>query len=279
MGKQFLTTLLVLLLVSPQADLAAKGRHNHSHGNHHKYMGFPHATKSQLKWLKQAVSDINARIDALQDGDLPPDLAATLGDLKTAVDSNSSDLSMALDEIIDIMSAIDSIIARISALEESGSEPPDAQKLIYSGHFINRNTPATGSQLVEDWVQFREDAGVINSDGSPPSYSSIEIRGSVGVGVSCSDPDTATAIANALSNGGPGEFNCENRWWNVGTVGIGGIELNAGSFQGVTGNCLQEASVRPLIGSSNWGGIGFTCVAPSQTLEVILTPTAASTIP
>jgi len=164
---------------------------------------------------------------------------------------------------------INSIIDRISVLEASGPEPPDGEKLVFSGHFIMGITPAVGSQLVLDWLDFTSKA--------IGDYTSIEIRGSAGGGVSCSDSETATAIAHALSSGLRDTlftFNCENRVWNVGPgnpmTGGGGIELNAGSIT-ETGTCLEEASVRPLMGNSNWGGIGLTCVAPSQTLEVILT--------
>jgi len=301
MEKHFITALLVLILLAPQSGLEAKSRHHgvkerdhdaeerdHENKNryhksknryhkskkrHHssrKFFRFARSTKAELELLKQSIAEINAKMGALEpQSQLPADLAALLVPLQTAIDGNSSDATMALDEIIDIMTEIGLIIDRISALEKSGPEPPDGEKLVFSGHFILKETP--DAQLVQDWLDFRSNASGV--------YTSIEIRGSVGGGVSCSDPVTATAIANALNSGQTATFNCENRMWNVGPGnplnGKGGIELNAGSvlLDSVppTGNCLEEASVRPLMGNSNWGGIGLTCVAPSQTLEVILT--------
>ena len=294
MEKHFITALLVVILLAPQTGLEAKSR---SHGvkerdheaqerddeakkpnrskrysRYKKYIKkyrHSHATKVELEFLKQSIAEINAKMDALEpQGQLPAVLAEKLDALQPVIDGNSSDVTMALDDIIEIMMDIDSIIARISALE-LGPEPPDGEKLVFSGHFIGKKTP--DSLLMQDWLEFRS-----NASGY---YTSIEIRGSAGGGVSCSDPDTATAIANALNSGLTYTINCENRMWNVGPgnprTGGGGIELNAGSVRldsvPPTGNCLEEASVRPLMGNSNWGGIGFTCVAPSQTLEVILT--------
>ena len=303
MEKQILTALLVLVLVAPQTGLEAKSRHHgvkerdhdaeeryHKSKNryhkakkrHHssrKFFRFARATKAELELLKQAISEINAKMDELEpQSQLPAILAADLVALQRAINgntsaigANTSEITMALDEIIEIMVDIDSIIARISALE-SGPEPPDGEKLVFSGHFMSKKTPTKDSQLVLDWLEFRSIVSLYIANGG--LYTSIEIRGSVGGGVSCFDPDTATAIANALNSGLTYTINCENRVWNVGPgnprTGGGGIELNAGSNTG-TGTCLQEASVRPLMGNSNWGGIGFTCVAPSQTLEVILT--------
>jgi len=250
MEKIILTTLLAIFLLAPQAGIQAAGDQQSLHGK-------------PFREFDERISNINRRVEALelQLGELPPDLAESLKFLQLTVDDNSSDISMNYDAITIIMMEIESILDRLTALEKSG-EPPDAEKLVYSGHFIMRDTPAKDSQLVRDWLEFRRNA--------TERFTSIEIRGSAGAGVSCSDPETATAIANALSSGRTDTFKCENRLWNVGTAGIGGIELNAGSIEG-TDTCSEEASVRPLNGNSNWGGIGFTCVAPSQTLEVILT--------
>jgi len=251
MEKYFITALLVLILLAPQSGLEAKSRHHgvkerdhdaeerdHEDKNryhkskkrHHKskkrhhssrkFFRFARATKAELELLKQSIveinaktiAEINAKMDALEpQSQLPADLAAQLVPLQTAIDGNSSDVTMALDDIIEIMMYIDSmdidsIIARISALEKSGPEPPDGEKLVFSGHFILKETP--DAQLVQDWFDFRSNASGV--------YTSIEIRGSAGGGVSCSDPVTATDIANALSSGQTATFNCENRMWNVG---------------------------------------------------------------
>ncbi len=162
---------------------------------------------------------------------------------------------------------IDDLEDRIIALELS--DPPTTGTVVYSGLFIGGQTP-DDDPLVQAWIQFRKDA--------TGSFSSIEIKNSFNGSVKCADSAAATLIANELNEhvsvpGSIRSFTCQDKIWNVGTlVGIVGnsVELNVGSVERVN-SCSADATVRPGIGNPNWGGIGITCNAPSQTLEVILT--------
>jgi len=293
MGKQFLTTLLVFLLVAPLAQLEAKGRHRH--GNPHKFMGFPHSNKAEIKTINQAISDINTRIDALElQGDLPSNLAEKLDALQLAIDDNSSDIFSILGDITTILEdikgisengsrldelkltvadlslklaaltlTVDALDLRISALEQS--TPPSVSEHVFSGDFFQGVAPVDDTQLA--WNQF-----IGNATGE---FTSIEISNSLGGSVICSDPLVSTNIANALNSfvtGAPlEEFNCGvNQEWSVGDEFGSGVTLHAGPTTAVSG-CDDGATVRPLIGNDNWGGIGITCNAPTQILEVILT--------
>lgn len=232
-----------------------------------QYLESQFVSKEEFSKLNQAIDDLNKSVEAMETklANIPPDIALSLADLEKAVEDNTSDMSLVLGDVERILIEIESVLSRISELEQSISIPPISENIVFSGHFIRGVVPSNASELGLSWIDFKNNANGL--------FSGVEISGSFGKGVSCSDPDTATAIANGLNSyvlGAPTEtFNCENRVWNVGTCG-NGVELNAGSLEGAC-NCNQEASVRPLTNNANWGGIGITCGAPSQTLEVILT--------
>ena len=152
---------------------------------------------------------------------------------------------------------------RIAALEQS--DPPSVSEHVFSGVFSQGFAPTEDTELA--WNQF-----VGNITGE---FTSIEIKNSFGKSALCSDPLVSTNIANALNSFVPGAaleaFNCGvNQEWSVGDDFGVGITLHAGPTTAVSG-CDDGATVRPLIGSRNWGGIDITCNARSQTLEVILT--------
>ncbi len=102
-------------------------------------------------------------------------------------------------------------------------------------------------------------------------YTGFNISGSLNpTGFTCTSPVVATAVATALRNGTAITQTSDGHTWYVGTCGSScgpGIELSVD--QGVCA-CGSVCSVRPDIGAtnSNWGGIGTTCSAPSQTLIV-----------
>lgn len=244
MKKLILISLISISLFTSFAAAGARNSHNFHHGK-------PFAS------LHQRIADIKEELEALklQIGDLPPDLAA--------IDENTSDITEILNDITEIyiqLGQLEQLDERIKKLEQSGSEPPAAEIVIFSGHFVGGSIST--EQSSQDWLNFRASA--------TGNFSSIAIRGSAGAGVSCSDTDGATTLAEMLNEGTEGNISCENRIWNVGNSGSGTIELNAGSLNEV-GRCSQEATVRPRINNRNWGGIGVSCSAPSQTLEVILT--------
>ena len=63
---------------------------------------------------------------------------------------------------------------------------------------------------------------------------------------------------------------CNGLYWTVGRCGWGN-EISA--FPVSTKDCQCRTDgyvVRPLISNKNWGGVGKSCGAPSQTLQVIL---------
>jgi len=310
MVKIIITTLLAFLLLAPQAAVEAreKGKEaKHDQRFHksksHKFKRFPHAVKSELESLNQSISEINARIDALElagGGGLPPDLAATLAALQAAIDTNSGDIVFALEGINGILAeiqtlidnlnvnggllsslgmAVDDLVVRIVALELSGSPESD---LVFSGYFIQ---PLEARfSLKSDWAQLKRSA--------TGSFSSIEIKNSFGGSAVCADPAVATQIVNELNTLVPASgslmtFTCLEPTlgmdvnWNVGEVG-GELELNAQLIAAgvvpAVGQCGLGAVVRPLNPSRDWGGVGSdfggksgTCNALSQTLEVVLT--------
>ena len=101
-------------------------------------------------------------------------------------------------------------------------------------------------------------------------YESVTIKGSLdATGVTLSNPAQVLQIADALRTGNSVSLNDGIRDWNAGTC-IDGVELSAnGNFCNCTTNaytlrpCLQVTNNNP-----NWGGIGNTCSAQSQTLTV-----------
>ena len=256
--------------------------------------------KQRLEALREAVVEINTKIEILESqvGGLPTDLAANLAALRADVDTNTGDISLALtlNDIIGILMDVESIrgdlsthggqidnlesvvadltesIARLDSivgdhelrlmeLEVPGS-PNEPGTVFFTGDFIvvTDSDPDT----ITAWDEFRN-----NATGF---FTSIEIKSSLGMGesVKCSNPVKSTNIAYALRNHTIGAFftsNCEGQDWNVGFCR--GVELNAGPDSDVC-QCDLRAAVRPSNGR-NWGGIGDTCGADSQTLEVILT--------
>lgn len=313
MKKHLLTVFLAVFLLSQQVALAdGKYRYRHHHADKHdstKYKGFPHRVGAELVSLNKAVIALKAEVENLKSmaGSLPPDLIANLTALQAQVDNNSSDISLALTDIVNILqdvtaavgslndhterlnqldvsvaeinlnldqlgNTVNSLESRILTLEQT--QPP-ADNVVFSANFTAGTAP--GAATEQAWDEFRS-----NSTGD---FVSIEIRNSFNAGVVCSDPVVATQIAGELNTHAPvpgtfESFDCQGVIWNVGScsaTGTDSIELNAGANAAVC-LCGQGAVVRPTIGNPNWGGIGSefggsggTCGAPGQTLEVVLT--------
>ena len=90
--------------------------------------------------------------------------------------------------------------------------------------------------------------------------------------------DNSTLVNNAIQNFDNTSYEfrgiyCNGMYWTMGKCGWGN-EISAHS--GSVGDCACKKStdnsytIRPLIGNRNWGGVGKSCDAPSQTLKVIL---------
>ena len=63
---------------------------------------------------------------------------------------------------------------------------------------------------------------------------------------------------------------CNGWYWTMGRCGIGN-EISAFPASVKDCQCRTDGYViRPLISNKNWGGVGISCSAPSQTLKVLL---------
>jgi len=316
MEKHLLTALLVLVLVAPQTGLEAKSRHHgvkdrdndaeerdhedkkryhkskkrhhKSKKHHHSWRKFIRLARATKEELTTTLALLQADIDALvvQIGVTPDELAAALAPLREDIDANTTNVTLALEDITNIRNVdiadinleLASIIDRLGALESPG---PSESDLLFSGFFISGFKP--GFDIMVDWHEFRS-----NATGS---FSSLEIRNSLGGSVVCDEPAVVDSIVKEFNahvptvGAGPGDvisYLCFDPAsipveWNIGACN-GEVELNAGlGTKEVCGNS-EGAVVRPLIGNSSWGGVGTdfggsggTTSAPSQTLEVILT--------
>ena len=102
--------------------------------------------------------------------------------------------------------------------------------------------------------------------------------------ISIGNPDNMTTCTNSifindfLRNKDNASFEvyglyCDGMYWTIGKCGWG-LELSAFDRQRRDCACLKSTDVgytiRPLIGNTNWGGVGKSCNADSQTLQVIL---------
>ena len=93
--------------------------------------------------------------------------------------------------------------------------------------------------------------------------------------VSCTN---STFINDFLRNKDNASFEvyglyCDGMYWTIGKCGWG-LELSAFDRQRRDCACLKSTdigyTIRPLIGNANWGGVGKSCSAESQTLKIIL---------
>ena len=102
--------------------------------------------------------------------------------------------------------------------------------------------------------------------------------------ISIGNPDNMTTCTNStfindfLRNKDNASFEvyglyCDGMYWTIGKCGWG-LELSAFDRQRRNCSCLKSTdigyTIRPLIGNKNWGGVGKSCDANSQTLQVIL---------
>ena len=102
--------------------------------------------------------------------------------------------------------------------------------------------------------------------------------------ISIGNPDNMTTCTNStfindfLRNKDNASFEvyglyCDGMYWTIGKCGWG-LELSAFDKQRKDCACLNSSdigyTIRPLIGNTNWGGVGKSCNADSQTLKVIL---------
>ena len=102
--------------------------------------------------------------------------------------------------------------------------------------------------------------------------------------ISIGNPDNMTSCTNStfindfMRNKDNASFEvkglyCDGMYWTIGKCGWG-LELSAFDRQRNDCACLKSTdigyTIRPLIGNTNWGGVGKSCGAESQTLKIIL---------
>ena len=137
--------------------------------------------------------------------------------------------------------------------------------LIWSDNFtIGQSATQEQEQSYKDfWTLASENQWDNISIGSPEDM------------VSCSN---STFINDFLRNKDNASFEvyglyCDGMYWTIGKCGWG-LELSAFDRQRRDCACLKSTdigyTIRPLIGNTNWGGVGKSCNANSQTLQVIL---------
>ena len=137
--------------------------------------------------------------------------------------------------------------------------------LIWSDNFtIGQSATQEQEQSYKDfWTLASENQWDNISIGSPEDM------------VSCSN---STFINDFLRNKDNASFEvyglyCDGMYWTIGKCGWG-LELSAFDRQRRDCACLKSTdigyTIRPLIGNTNWGGVGKSCNADSQTLQVIL---------
>jgi hypothetical protein len=140
----------------------------------------------------------------------------------------------------------------------------NAQTIIYNQSFIGGGTPTTQCTA---WTTF------CNSLLGSYIYTGFNVSGSLNTtGYTCTNGAVATAIANALRTNSGTTQSSDGHTWYVSAVGACGSGCGSpgGEFavdQGLC-QCGSVCSVRPGINNNNWGGMGTTCSAPSQTLIV-----------
>ncbi len=138
--------------------------------------------------------------------------------------------------------------------------------IVYNEHFVNGVSPTT---QCNSWEAFT--ASLLGTY----VYTGFTMRGSNNpIGISCTDPVVATAVANALRTKISYSGSSDGQNWYVGNSCMSG-----GGYCGTTAmelanqgtcSCAPGYSIRPQINNDNWGGIdGPTCNAPSQTIEII----------
>ncbi|MBW2455436.1 MAG: hypothetical protein JRI68_13030 [Deltaproteobacteria bacterium] len=142
----------------------------------------------------------------------------------------------------------------------------DCAKEEYFGTFPSGTVSYTAQQCV-DYTTF---VGQLTG-----AFTAVQIKGSLDpTGATCNNPAMATQLCNALNTSTlVSGLSCNGRTWNVGDCSNQTNQPFEINSRTASGDCTCETSnsftVRPCINNNNWGGIGDTCGAPAQTLEVI----------
>jgi len=137
--------------------------------------------------------------------------------------------------------------------------------LLWSDNFTHR-VKSTQSQT-QSYLQFWDNA-------SNHTWDNISI-GNPDNMTTCDNSSLISEIATNIENSTyefQGKF-CNGWYWTFGKCGWGN-ELSAFDRSRSDCACLKSTdigyTIRPLIGNANWGGVGMSCNAQSQTLQVVL---------
>ena len=137
--------------------------------------------------------------------------------------------------------------------------------LLWSDNFTYRVKPTQTQE--QSYIQFWDNASNYVGDnisiGNPDNMTT------------CDNSSLISEIALNIQNS-TYEFQgrlCNGWYWTLGKCGWGN-ELSAFDRSRRDCACLKSTdigyTIRPLIGNTNWGGVGASCNAQSQTLQVVL---------
>ena len=137
--------------------------------------------------------------------------------------------------------------------------------LLWSDNFTYRVKPTQSQE--QSYIQFWDNA-------STQVWDNISI-GSPDNMTTCDNSSLISEIVLNIQNL-TYEFQgrlCNGWYWTLGKCGWGN-ELSAFDRSRKDCGCLKSTdigyTIRPLIGNTNWGGVGVSCNAQSQTLQVVL---------
>ena len=139
----------------------------------------------------------------------------------------------------------------------------------WSDNFTYNTKPTQNQKTV--WENFWDNISISDN------WSYVSVGHINDVTFSCDNKSIVTQIITQIQNDNITNWNtvCDNVTWVTGGCGQG-IELKATVENNKTAQCRcanisdNTTTIRPAINNKNWGGVGKSCSASSQTLQVIL---------
>ena len=139
----------------------------------------------------------------------------------------------------------------------------------WSDNFTYNTKPTQNQKTV--WENFWDNISISDN------WSYVSVGHINDVTFSCDNNSIVTQIITQIQNDNTTNWNtvCDNVTWVTGGCGQG-IELKATVENNRTRDCQcasisdNTTTIRPGINNKNWGGVGKSCSASSQSLEVIL---------
>ena len=139
----------------------------------------------------------------------------------------------------------------------------------WSDNFTYNTKPTQNQKTV--WENFWDNISISDN------WSYVSVGHINDVTFSCDNKSIVTQIITQIQNDNITNWNtvCDNVTWVTGGCGQG-IELKATVENNKTAQCRcapisdNTTTIRPAINNKNWGGVGKSCSASSQALQVIL---------